>query len=83
MAASRTMAGNWERSEGVPVGRATLKTRTSARLTEVDTGPPPWAGGTGLFKNRYKCLLFEVFFVEADSGYLTLEREGRLRRPAG
>lgn len=52
------MAGNWERSEGVPVGRTTLKTRAPTHLGQVDTGPPPWAAGTGLFKALIS-LLFE------------------------
>lgn len=76
------MAGNWERSEGVPVGRAMLKTRTLVRLTEVDTGPPPCAGGTGLFKTAISAHCSRCF-EEGDSEYLTLEREGSLRCPAG
>lgn len=60
MAGERTMAGNWERSEGVPVGRTMLKTKAAMRLVQVDTGPPPWAVGTGLFKTVIS-LLFEMF----------------------
>lgn len=60
MAVKRTMAGNWERSEGVPVGRTSLKTRVAAHLVQVDTGPPPWPEGTGLFKTVIS-LLFELF----------------------
>ncbi len=58
--AQRTMAGNRETSEGVPVGRTTLKTRAAAHLVRVDTGPPPCAGGTGLFKTLIS-LLFDLF----------------------
>lgn len=61
VAARRTMAGNWERSEGVPVGRTMLKTRAVTRLVQVDTGPLPWAVGTGLFKTTVS-LLFEMFW---------------------
>lgn len=61
VAAERTMAGNWERSEGVPVGRTMLKTRATTRLVQVDTGPSPWPVGTGLFKTVIS-LLFEMFW---------------------
>lgn len=61
VAVGRTMAGNWERSEGVPVGRMMLKTRAVAHLIQVDTGPPPWVLGTGLFKTLIR-LLFEMFW---------------------
>lgn len=60
LAAQRTMAGNWDRSEGVPVGRRTLKTRVATHLGQVDTGPLPWAAGTGLFKALISSL-FEMF----------------------
>lgn len=61
MAAARTMAGNRKRSEGVPVGRATPKTRAAMSLVRVDTGRPPLAGGTGLFRNCHTLFVPDLF----------------------
>lgn len=44
------MAGNWERSEGIPVGRSTAKTRAAACLKQARGSPPPSPGGTGHFR---------------------------------
>lgn len=55
------MAGNWERSERLPVGRTMPKKRAAARLvTSGRWGPPPRAGGIGPFKTGIS-LLFEMF----------------------